>query len=163
MQLFYVLIGNVCFLSMCNTFFWRNICLSFINKESGFLECYIIGIRGGWFIRHRFVNFSVLWCAPCVWTLPVLDFYNGYLLFVHRNGWQEWSRNPWWFGSYGSCDRQENQAWQNQHGVVDEFRGLGMFQRNNLSTFKGRYDLEGTQSLLNDIEKIFQVIACTDA
>lgn len=32
------------------------------------------------------------------------------------------------------------QAHHNQHGVVDEFRGLRKFQRNNPSTFKGRYD-----------------------
>lgn len=49
---------------------------------------------------------------------------------------------------------------QNQTG--DEFRGLGKFQRNNSSTFKGRYDLEGAQVWLREIEKIFQVMACTE-
>lgn len=43
---------------------------------------------------------------------------------------------------------QENQA-------GDEFHILGKFQRNNLSTFKGRYDLEGAQTWLREIEKIW--------
>lgn len=45
---------------------------------------------------------------------------------------------------------QENTVLQanqnNQNGGVDEFHGLGKFQRNNPPTFKGRYDLEGAQT-----------------
>ncbi|XP_050897695.1 uncharacterized protein LOC127104557 [Lathyrus oleraceus] len=49
---------------------------------------------------------------------------------------------------------------QNQAG--DKFRGLGKFQRNNPPTFKGRYDPEGAQVWLKEIEKIFRVMACTE-
>lgn len=48
-------------------------------------------------------------------------------------------------------------------GVVDGSRDLNWFQRNNPQTFKGRYDPEGTQSWLQGIEKIFRVMACSDA
>lgn len=34
---------------------------------------------------------------------------------------------------------------------------------NNLRTFKGCYDQEGAHTWLRDIEKIFRVIACTEA
>ncbi|XP_050902418.1 uncharacterized protein LOC127113120 [Lathyrus oleraceus] len=49
---------------------------------------------------------------------------------------------------------QENialQVNQNQHGIVDEFHGLGKFQRNNPPTW------------VQEIEKIFRVIPCIDA
>lgn len=39
----------------------------------------------------------------------------------------------------------------NQNAGVDEFSGLGKFQRNNSPTFKGRYDLEGAQTWLQKI------------
>lgn len=46
------------------------------------------------------------------------------------------------------------QALQDQENQVgDEFHRLGKFQRNNLSTFKGRYDLEDAQTWLREIEK----------
>lgn len=55
---------------------------------------------------------------------------------------------------------QALQGQQNQVG--HEFRGLGKFHRNNLSTFKGRYDLEGVQAWFRGIENIFRVMACTE-
>ncbi|XP_050890108.1 uncharacterized protein LOC127095468 [Lathyrus oleraceus] len=58
---------------------------------------------------------------------------------------------------------QTNQVLQNQHGTLDELCGLGKFHRNNLLTFKGRYDPEGAQSWLQEIEKIFKVMTFTDA
>ncbi|XP_050909666.1 uncharacterized protein LOC127123498 [Lathyrus oleraceus] len=48
-------------------------------------------------------------------------------------------------------------------GAVDGSRDLSRFQRNNPPTFKGRCDLEGAQSWLQGIEKIFRVMACWDA
>ncbi|XP_050878076.1 uncharacterized protein LOC127081892 [Lathyrus oleraceus] len=48
-------------------------------------------------------------------------------------------------------------------GAPDEFRALGKFQRNNPPTFKGSHHLEGTQEWLKVIEKIFRVMACTEA
>lgn len=48
-------------------------------------------------------------------------------------------------------------------GVVDGSRDLNRFQRNNPSTLKGRYYPEGAQSWLQGIEKIFRVMACSDA
>ncbi|XP_058757872.1 uncharacterized protein LOC131631111 [Vicia villosa] len=56
---------------------------------------------------------------------------------------------------------QNNQNNQNG-GAVNEFCGLGMFQRNNQPTFKGRHDLEGSQTWIRKIENIFRVMACTD-
>lgn len=58
---------------------------------------------------------------------------------------------------------QAHQALQNQNGMINEFIGLGKFQRNDPPTFKGRYDLEGAQVLLQEIEKIFRIMACSDA
>ncbi|XP_050877189.1 uncharacterized protein LOC127080948 [Lathyrus oleraceus] len=55
---------------------------------------------------------------------------------------------------------QEN---RNQNDGVDEFHGLGKFLRNNPPTFKGRYDPKGTRAWHQEIEKIFRVMACTDA
>ncbi|XP_050878328.1 uncharacterized protein LOC127082149 [Lathyrus oleraceus] len=43
-------------------------------------------------------------------------------------------------------------------GGNDEFRHLGKFQRNNPPTFKGRYDPDGTQTWLREIERIFKLI-----
>lgn len=47
-------------------------------------------------------------------------------------------------------------------GGDDEFRYLEKFQRNNLPTYKGRYDLDGAQEWLKAIEKIFRVMNCTE-
>lgn len=54
------------------------------------------------------------------------------------------------------------QAQQNQQAKGGD-RGLDMFPRNNPPTFKGKYDLEGAQVQLQDIEKIFRVMAYRDA
>lgn len=40
---------------------------------------------------------------------------------------------------------------------------MGKFQRNNLPTFKGRYDLDGAQSWLREIERIFRVMDYSEA
>ncbi|XP_050908927.1 uncharacterized protein LOC127122669 [Lathyrus oleraceus] len=48
-------------------------------------------------------------------------------------------------------------------GAPDEFRALGRFQRNNPPTFKGSHDPEGAHEWLKVIEKIFRVMACTEA
>lgn len=52
------------------------------------------------------------------------------------------------------------QAVQNQPnaGGNDRFRHLGKFQSNNPPTFKGRYDLDGAQTWLRKIERIFKVM-----
>ncbi|XP_050918818.1 uncharacterized protein LOC127136278 [Lathyrus oleraceus] len=55
---------------------------------------------------------------------------------------------------------QSLQSRQNQAG--DEFCGLGKFQRNNLPTFKARYDLEGAHTWLRENEDIFIVMDCTE-
>lgn len=49
---------------------------------------------------------------------------------------------------------------QNQPNVGgnDEFRHLGKFQRNNPPTFKGRYDHDGAQTWLGEIERILRVM-----
>lgn len=55
------------------------------------------------------------------------------------------------------------QAMQAQHNPpVDEYKSLGRFQRNNPPTFKGRYDPDGVEAWLKEIEKIFRVMVCTD-
>lgn len=51
----------------------------------------------------------------------------------------------------------------NQNCGTDEFHVLGKFKKNNPSTFKGRYDPEGAQAWILESEKIFRVMACTDA
>ena len=56
---------------------------------------------------------------------------------------------------------QAMQAQQNP--PVDEFRNLGRFLKNNPPTFKGRYDPDGAQIWLKEIEKIFRVMTCTEA
>ena len=48
-------------------------------------------------------------------------------------------------------------------GAPDEFCALGKFQRNNPLTFKGSHDPESAQAWLKVTEKIFRVMACTDA
>ena len=37
---------------------------------------------------------------------------------------------------------------------------LETFLRNHLSTFKGRYDPDGTQTWLKEVERIFRVMQC---
>lgn len=44
-----------------------------------------------------------------------------------------------------------------------ESRGLDRFLRNKPPTFKGRHDPEGAQVWLQEIEKIFRVLACANA
>jgi len=44
---------------------------------------------------------------------------------------------------------------KNGGGGAIEFHGLDQFQRNNPSTFKGTYNLEGVQSWIRKNEKIF--------
>ena len=56
---------------------------------------------------------------------------------------------------------QAMQAQQNP--PVDEFKNLGRFLKNNPPTFKGRYDPDGAQIWLKEIEKIFRVMTCTEA
>ncbi|XP_058754486.1 uncharacterized protein LOC131627663 [Vicia villosa] len=51
----------------------------------------------------------------------------------------------------------------NQIGGSDEFCGVGKFQKNNLPVFKERYHPKGAQTWLQEIEKIFRVMACTNA
>ena len=48
-------------------------------------------------------------------------------------------------------------------GADDAFRALGKFQKNNPPTFKGEHAPEEAQEWLKAIEKIFQVMNCTDA
>lgn len=45
------------------------------------------------------------------------------------------------------------QGQQNQ--VDDEFNGLGKFRKNNPPDFKGKYDPEGAQTRLREIDNIF--------
>lgn len=51
---------------------------------------------------------------------------------------------------------------QNQNGGAGEFRGLRKLQKNKPPTFKGRYDPEGAQTWIQEIEKIFRVMAYND-
>lgn len=60
------------------------------------------------------------------------------------------------------------QALQNQQGRInhnagenDEFRALGRFQQNDPPIFKGRHDLDGVQTWLKKIKKIFRVMDCS--
>jgi len=50
-------------------------------------------------------------------------------------------------------------------GVVvdDGVRKLETFLRNHPPTFKGRYDPDGAQKWLKEIERIFRVMECKDA
>lgn len=55
------------------------------------------------------------------------------------------------------------QALHKHHNQLgDELCGLGKFQRNSLSKFKGRYDPDGAQVWIKEIKKIFRVKACTE-
>ena len=47
--------------------------------------------------------------------------------------------------------------------VDDGVRKLETFLRNHPPTFKGRYDPDGAQKWLKEIERIFRVMECTDA
>jgi hypothetical protein len=53
-------------------------------------------------------------------------------------------------------------AQQGQQGGVDEQR-LDRFKRNNPSTFKGMHDPEGAQDWMQETERIFRAMVCTDA
>jgi hypothetical protein len=48
-------------------------------------------------------------------------------------------------------------------GVNDGVRMLETFLRNHPPTFKGRYDPDGAQSWLKEIERIFRVMDCSEA
>ena len=58
------------------------------------------------------------------------------------------------------------QAMGNQNrgdiGGPDEYQGLDRFQRNNPSTFNGGYNPDGAQKWIQEIEKIFRVMACPE-
>ncbi|XP_050896744.1 uncharacterized protein LOC127103536 [Lathyrus oleraceus] len=56
----------------------------------------------------------------------------------------------------------QNQQNHQNGGENDEFRGLGRFQRNNTSIFKGTHDPDGVQTWLKGIDKIFRVMACIE-
>lgn len=59
---------------------------------------------------------------------------------------------------------QANQALQViKNGWGGEFRELGKFQKNYPPTFKGIYEPECAQTWIQEIEKIFKVMACTNA
>ena len=47
-------------------------------------------------------------------------------------------------------------------GVNAETRMLETFMRNHPPTFKGRYDPNGAQTWLKEIERIFRVMQCTE-
>lgn len=51
---------------------------------------------------------------------------------------------------------------QNHNGGLDEFRGMGKFHKNKPHMFKGRCDPKGSLTWIQEIEKIFKVMACTD-
>ncbi|XP_058783872.1 uncharacterized protein LOC131658615 [Vicia villosa] len=55
------------------------------------------------------------------------------------------------------------QAMQNQPntGAHDESRSLATFHRENPPTFKDKYDPDGAMACLKEIERIFQVMDCT--
>jgi len=46
--------------------------------------------------------------------------------------------------------------------VNDEVRMLETFLRNHPPTFKGRYDPDGAQTWLKEIERVFRVMQCTE-
>ena len=47
-------------------------------------------------------------------------------------------------------------------GANDEVRMLETFLRNHPHTFKGRYDPDGAQTWLKEIERVFRVMQCTE-
>lgn len=54
------------------------------------------------------------------------------------------------------------QSNQNQNGKANGFYGLEKFQKNNLPTFKGRYDPKVAQTWIQEIENISRVMVCID-
>ena len=52
---------------------------------------------------------------------------------------------------------------QKNAGGNDGTRMLETFMRNHPPTFKGRYDPDGAQSWLKEVERIFRVMQCEDA
>ena len=46
-------------------------------------------------------------------------------------------------------------------GVV-EYQGLGRFQQNNPPAFNGGYNPDGAHNWIREIEKIFQVMTCSE-
>jgi len=52
---------------------------------------------------------------------------------------------------------------QNNVGANAEVRMLETFLRNHPPTFKGRYDPDGSQTWLKEIERVFRVMQCEDA
>ena len=51
---------------------------------------------------------------------------------------------------------------QNNTGGNDGTRMLETFLRNHPPTFKGRYDPNGAQTWLTEVERIFKVMQCDD-
>lgn len=47
-------------------------------------------------------------------------------------------------------------------GAIGEVRMLETFPRNHPPTFKGRYDPDGAQSWLKEVERIFRVMQCSE-
>ena len=47
-------------------------------------------------------------------------------------------------------------------GASAEVRMLEIFLRNHPPTFKGRYDPDGAQAWLKEIERVFRVMQCTE-
>jgi len=47
-------------------------------------------------------------------------------------------------------------------GAIAEVRMLETFLRNHPPIFKGRYDPDGAQTWLKEIEKVFRVMQCTE-
>ena len=47
-------------------------------------------------------------------------------------------------------------------GVNADVRMLEAFLRNHPPTFKGRYDPDGAQTWLKEVERVFRVMQCTD-
>ncbi|PNY08433.1 cellular nucleic acid-binding protein [Trifolium pratense] len=51
---------------------------------------------------------------------------------------------------------------QNMHGTADENR-MDCFKRHDPPKFKGKYDPDGAQEWIDDVERIFRAMTCTDA
>ncbi|XP_058787644.1 uncharacterized protein LOC131661995 isoform X1 [Vicia villosa] len=62
-----------------------------------------------------------------------------------------------WTGAIGQAP-QENVG----YGGKDEFRAFGDFQRCNPPIFEGGYGPDKAHAWMREIEKIFQVVSCTD-
>ena len=66
--------------------------------------------------------------------------------------------------AFAATLRAVAQAMQQPHaGGNDRSRVLETFQRNNLPTFEGRYDPDGAQVWLKEIERIFRLMECSEA